>query len=490
MRITRILLWLALIAAILPRPGVQAQQQSEQKPVDQAAPPVPAYRSPLASAAGDSDDEGLFPDPQKMAADTRSLAGAQVFSLGELAGAHTYWQPHVDMTSTADSNGLSASNNTGWTTWSSISGGVDLHRISGNSNLSLTYTGGATISNDGSAGNGVIQELGFVEKLMFRRLTFSLIDQFSYLPEAGFGFQVPGGLTLPGGGSIGLQPGLPPAQSILTARGQRISNAVVPQFDVPLTPRTSLTLVGTYSLLHYFDNGLLNYYSGGIQAGYNRQMTRKDTLALLYRFTAYRYSNFGQSIDDHTVQVSYGRRVTGKLAFQIAAGPEITSFQIPITGPNAGTAAAGNATTNLAWSLNTSLTYQLNRTQFGLAYAHGVSGGSGVQAGSVADTVTGNASRRLSRTFSGTASIGYARNSGLTVVSPSSTSTASQTFGYWTGNLGLSHTLGRTMNLGLNYLFQLQGSNGTFCVGPTCGASFTRHEVSLTLGWHERPLPF
>lgn len=490
MRITRALLWVSLSAAMMQVPAAQAQQQSEQKPVDQAAAPIPAYRSPLASAAGDADDEGLFPDPAKMAADTHSLAGAQVFSLGEMAQAHTYWQPHVELTSTADSNGLSASNNTGWTTWSSISGGVDLHRISGNSNLTLMYTGGTSISNNGSAGNGIIQNLGFVEKLMFRRLTFSLMDQVTYLPEAGFGFQTPGEFTLPGGGSIGLQPGLPPGQSILTARGQRVSNSLVPQFDVPLTPRSSLTFVGTYTLLHYFENGLLNYYSGGIQAGFNRQMTRKDTLALLYRFTAYRYTNFGQSINDHTVQVSYGRRVTGKLAFQIAAGPEITSFQIPITGPTAGMATPGNSSTNLTWSLNTSMTYQLNRTQLGLSYAHGVSGGSGVQAGSVADTVTGNASRRLSRTFSGTASIGYAHNSGLTVNSPTATPTVSQKFGYWTGNVGLSHTIGRTMNLGLNYLLQTQGSNGAFCVGPTCGSSITRHEVSVTLGWRDRPIPF
>jgi len=482
--------WAVFCMMLIIAPIARAQQQSQPVPADQAAPPIPAYRSPLASAANNGDDDGLPGDPSKLNPDSRSLTGAQEFTLGELASKHSYWQPHVNFTSTLDSNGLSSTTNTGWTTWSTFNGGIDLHRISGNSDLSLLYSGGASVSNDGSSNNGIVQNMQFAERIGFRRATLSLLDQLSYLPENGLGSQFDNIGTPLGIGSIGLQPGLIPGQSILTTRGQRLSNSLVPEVDVKLTGRTSLTFVGSYTLLHFFDNALLNYYNVGFSAGYNHQITRKDTIAVSYSFSAFRYTNFNQSIDDHVVYLSYGRRVTGKLAFQIAAGPEYASFAMPITGTsNAGTGTLSGSSSHLSWALNTSLTYQLRRMGLGLSYAHGVSGGSGVLAGSVADTVSGSLTRPLSRTFSGNWSVSYGRNNGLTVNGPG-TPTANQTFDYWSSNVGLSHPMGRTMTLGLSYLFQYQNSNAAFCVGPTCGSSLVRHEILFTLGWHDHPIPF
>jgi hypothetical protein len=490
MRGIRRTIWAALFLIGVIAPVARAQQQGEPPapaPADQAAAPIPAYRSPLASAA-DNGDGGLIADPNKLIPDSRSLTGAETFSLGEMAGRHSYWQPHVDFTSTVDSDALSSTAKTGWTTWSTIYGGIDLHRVTGNSDLGLLYSGGASVSNDGSSNNGVIQNLEVVEKLVYRRAILSLIDQLNYLPENGFGSQF-GNLGTPlGSGSIGLQPGLVPGQSILAARGQRLSNAFVPEVDVKLTPRTSLTFVGDYSLLHYFDNNLLNSYNVGIQAGYNHQLTRQDSIGVTYGFSAFRYSNFKQSIDDHTVHFTYGRRVTGKLAFQIAVGPEYTSFQTPITSTTV-TGKLPSPSSGLYWSLNTTLTYALRRTGLGLSYAHGVSGGSGVQAGSIADTVTGSANRQLSRTFSGNWNLSYGRNNGLTVNGPTAT-LANQTFSNWSNNVGVNHLMGRTMNVSLNYLLQYQNSNSTFCVGPTCGSSIVRHQIMFSLGWHDHPIPF
>jgi hypothetical protein len=475
--------------ALAQQQGQETQPDQQTKP-DQAAAPVPAYRSPLASAADNGDDEGLIADPHKLIPDSRSLTGAQAFSLGEPATVHSYWQPRVIFTSTASSNGLSSTSNSGWTSFSTIFGGIDLHRISGNSNLSLSYSGGYSVSNDGSSNNGVIQNLGFADSMVFRRTTLSFYDQLNYLPENSFGSQF-GSIGTPiGSGSIGFLPGLGTGQSILTASGQQLDNSFVPEVDVKLTPRTSLTFVGIYSVLHFFDNDLLNSYSAGGRVGYNHELTRKDTIGLSYGFTAYRYSNYNQSINTHVVYVSYGRRVTGKLAFQVAVGPQYILFETPITSTgNTGTGTALSSTSQLSWALYTSLTYQLRRATIGLSYSHGVNGGSGVQAGSIADTVTGSASRQLSRTFSGIWNISYARNSGLTVNAPGTT-TPNQTFNYWSNNLGLTHQMGRTMTLGLYYLLQYQTSSSSFCVGPTCGSSYVLNQVLVSLGWHEHPLRF
>ena len=507
MRITRVTFWATFCILILGVPTAHAQQPEPQQPQqqeEQPQRPVPAYRSPLASAADNGDEDDLDAGPQKLVPDNRSLSGAQVLSLGELATTHNYWQPHVDINVTADSDGLSQTNTTGWTSWSSVFGGIDLHHISGTSNLSLFYSGGVSISNDGSSNNEVVQSLEFMEKLTYRRAAFSIVDQLSYLPEAAFGFQNAGvGIGIvPGTGSIGLQSGFQPQESILTAQGQRISNSFVPEMDVYLTGRSSLTFVGSYSLLHFFDNDLLDFQSGGVQAGYNYQMTRKDTIGFIYHFTAIRYTGFNQSINDNVFQLSYGRRITGKLAFQIGAGPEITSFATPIMGSGTtgmggtgtggtGTMMPSSSTTDLYWSLNSSLRYQLRRTGLGVTYNHGVTGGSGVQAGSVTDTVNGNVSRQLSRRFNGLCSVGYSRNNGLTVGTPAlPTATQTQTYDYWTVNASLNHPMGRTMNMSLIYNLQYQNSNSAFCVGPTCATSLTRHQITLSFGWHDTPIPF
>ena len=168
------------------------------------------------------------------------------------------------------------------------------------------------------ASNGVVQELSFKDKYSFRRSTFSVFDQLRYLPESSFGFAGTAGVGLPGVGTGGgLGSGFTPGQSILTPEGQNLSNAFNVELDTKLTSRSSLTFVGGYSLVRYFGDNLSNYGDATFQAGYNYQLTRKDTVAVSYNFSAYRYSNVDQSLNLNTIQGSYGRRITGRLAFQI-----------------------------------------------------------------------------------------------------------------------------------------------------------------------------
>ncbi len=65
-----------------------------------------------------------------------------------------------------------------------------------------------------------------------------------------------GGPSLPGGLTVGLQPGLTPLDSVLTTRSQMIENSSFGQLDVNLGRhgRRSRCL-GGYSLLDYFSNG-------------------------------------------------------------------------------------------------------------------------------------------------------------------------------------------------------------------------------------------
>jgi hypothetical protein len=486
MRTLNYILGIVLLFALAGARGARAQDQQQptqqDQPQDQSAAPIPAYHSPLASEA----DTGEENAPADYTPDTSAITGGQNFSVGTPEGNRSYWQPHADVVITADSNGLQ-STGTNWTTWSSLYGGINAHRVSGNSDLTLGYTAGGTISNGGSDANGVVQGLNFADKMVFRRETVSIFEQLSYLPETAFGFGGLGGggfggISLPGAGGLGLAPGLTPDQTILTSQGGEIlSNSVLVEGDTVLSSRSSLTLLGGYSLLHYFGSSELDYGDVNGRIGYNRQVTHADTIGISYTYSGIKYSNFDQTIDNHVAQISYGRRLTGRLAFQISGGPELSIFSTPIVA-NAG---ASPSTSQVYWTLSSSLQYHLQRTGVGASYFHGVSGGSGVLPGAISDTVSANATRQLTRTIGSNFNFGYSRNEAVNVAAVNSSN-----YNYWFGGASLSRPWGRNFNVSLWYQLQYQDASSSFCIGSSCSTNFIRHLISVTLDWHPRPRAF
>ena len=278
-------------------------------------------------------------------------------------------------------------------------------------------------------------------------------------------------------------------QSILSGQGRNLGDSFAGEVDTFLTSRSSLTLVGGYTLLHYFESGLLDFDGFNFRAGYNYLLTRKDTFSVSYTFGGFRYSNYQQSIDSHTAQVSYGRRVTGRLAFQVAAGPQILISHLPITGGNGSLSGVGVGSnyTRIYWSLNSALSWESGRTRLGLSYNHGATGGSGILAGAITDVATGSATRQVSRTFSNGINVGYARNKGLIDTNPTPTS---RIYNYWFVGASLAHPMGRAMGVTLSYQMQNQDSYATSCLGPSCGTDVIRHVITVGVGWHEHPLAF
>jgi|HubBroStandDraft_6_1064221.scaffolds.fasta_scaffold08790_4 hypothetical protein len=484
---------LTIGATALSLPMARAQQQEPDQSAQPTQPsqPIPAYHSPLASAANGGQDE-TNANSQQMLPDTTALTGIQDLSLGMPAGNHSYWQPHVELSSTVDSNPLSANGQTGWSTFTSISGGLDLHRVSGNSALTLSYVGGGSFSNDGNVSDGILQGLNVSERLSYRRFVLSFFDQLMYAPQTSFGGAgIPDGPTLPGGGTLGFGSGFVPGQTVLTARGQRLTNFSGGEVDVLLTPRTSLTFVGGYQLLDSVDDPQLNYGDVIFSAGYNYQLSRQNTIGLSYQYSDINYSNITQSIKNNIISVAYGRRITGKLALQASGGPDIALIRIPLTlppGTSGGEAASSTGyMTQVYASINAAVQYQLKRVSTSAAYNHGVTGGSGVLAGAITDSFTGTVARQVARTLSVSWNAGYSRNRGIQLAG---TTTANQTFDYWFTGVNLSHPLGRTMNVFLNYQLQYQNTGASVCTGPGCSGSLTRNQITFGFGWHKQPVPF
>jgi hypothetical protein len=459
----------------------QPQQPEQQQGAEQ---PIPAYKSPLASQADNGDS---ISGPTELGPDNRPLTGIQDLSLGVPLDRHSYWQPHGEVDVVGDSEPPEG-NMGGWTAWSTVIGGVDVQRYSGNSQLTFDYLGGGVFSTGGGTGNGIIQDANLDAQFTFRRWTLTLIDELRYTPEIAFGSIGFGGIPTTIGVPIGLPFGAD--QTILNEFGQRLTNASAIEADVKLSRLSSLTFSGGYSELYFFDQDLLNSTNFYAQAGYNRQISKADTIGISYVYDGIRYSNFTQSIDTNTVLLSYGRRVTGRLAFQIAAGPQYVMFATGLscgaTGINVPTCGSTN---ELLWSLNTTLSYKLERTAFFATYSHGVTNGSGVLAGAIGDTVLGAVTRQISRTLTGNFEVGYARNRGLPVAI-ANLPILNGTFDYWNAGGYLTHPVGRTFQLVFGYQFQYQNSNSPFCEGTTCGGSYSRNLITVGLAWRGRPRAF
>jgi hypothetical protein len=349
------------------------------------------------------------------------------------------------------------------------------------SQLAVNYSGGGSFSTDSSVGNGWFQQVGATQTVTWERVQLTLLDQFAYLPQSQFGFGAGTGLAQPGiGGSLGVGStgvgvGVDPSQSIFTAIGPRYSNTFATQVNYQLSARSSVTIGGVYSLLRFSEAGNVESDDYIGNAGYNYQVTRNDTLGVIYRYSSFHYIGFPQAIGDQIIQAAYGRKITGRLALQLTGGPDITHFRIP-PGTNGKTrfvSGSGTAT----------ITYVVPKGSFSLSYLHGVTAGSGVLVGATSDQIMGTASRKLTRVWSGDVHVGYARNRNAATAP----GTSNPSFDTVYAGASVARALGRNANFTLGYTAYIEKANGTVCAGTDCGSDFTTHQISVGLSWHTRP---
>src|SRR5260370_9390662 len=203
------------------------------------------------------------------------------------------------------SNSSSSATNSVWNAASFFTGDVSLLEAWNYSLLLTNYCGGGFFSTDPIQGNGQNHQLVAAYEIDQRRWQMLFVDQFSYLPQSSFGFGGTSGLAVPGiVGTLavplpGLQSAYVPSQTILTTNGPRYINASSVQLTHAVSPRRSIPLAAVYSILRFVDPGNVNSDSEILNTGYNYAITRKDTLGLVYIFSAYRYPGDPQALGDH-----------------------------------------------------------------------------------------------------------------------------------------------------------------------------------------------
>lgn len=446
--------------------------------------PKPAAKSYGPIGSGNEDEN---PPPDTLQPDDRPLTGFQAFTLGTQMERHSYWVPGVSYYNYAQSNGSSQGGSSDWNSTSYLSGNVSLLENWSRASLALNYSGGGDFSTDSTIGNGWFQQFSAVQMFNWQRWQLTLLDEFAYLPQAQFGFGAGTGLANPGiGGTLGVpSTGLAgqflSGQTIFTAIGPRYTNTGGVQATYVLTPRSSLTVGGLASLLRFSQAGNIesNDYIGNI--GYNYQLTRADTIGVLYRFSSFHYLGFPQAIGDHTVQLAYGRKITGRLALQVSGGPEITEFRVPQSITN-------NKTQYISGSGNATLSYAFSRSNVSVSYMHGITAGSGVFIGATTDQVTFSGSRKLTRKWSGNANVGFAHNSAIGTGQAVASAGANTSYDTVYAGASLAREIGRNANFTLGYTAYIENANSTVCAGTNCASNFTSHQISVGLSWHTRPL--
>ena|SRR5712692_1268405 len=462
-----------LVATCLCAGPLMAQQEGEEKP-------KPAAREypPLLSRSDNQQDAEQAPDTTQP--DNRPLSGVQNTTLGTPEMRHSYWVPGIRYSNSAASNPSNSAANSQWNTTSFVSGDVSLLEAWGRSLLSANYSGGGFSSTDSTQGSGQYHQFAAAYEIDQRRWQALFVDEFSHLPQSSFGFGGPSGLAFPGiTGSLsvplpGLQEVFAPRQAIFVAIGPRSSNAAAVQFNYKFSQRRSITVAAVHGLLRFADPGNINNDTYTLSVGYNYALTVKDTVGLIYRFSAYHFPGDPQALGDHVAQFAYGRKVTGRLALQLAGGPEITTFRMPIN----------SATHRVSGAASGSLIYAFPQSSVAVNYSHSVSSGSGLFSGAITDLVDATWNQRFTRAWAGNINIGYAKNRQILAIS----GFTSPNYNSWILGAGVNRPLGRTVNFSFGYQARLQTANIPLCNSSNCGTTSTLHQIFTSLEWHARPL--
>jgi len=441
-----------------------------------STPPVGAL--PATSPTGTQ--EAATPEPTNAPVpDTRPLTGAEEIGVGLRHRGRNYVLPALQVFAYGDSNrSFSTSGQQGAELAGSVIGRLALQHVTRTSQLTLDYMGGGMFYAHESDLNATLHQIGITQTFTGRRWTLALSDRAGYLPESRFGFGGFGSLGsgIPGGFGSGLgnlSPAFSPEQTLVTGRGYSINNTTIAEVQYMASPRSSITATAAYGLLQFKEPGLVDSDHWIFTGGYNHNVTRRDTLGLTYGVSMFRFRGSDLGFDDHFVQVAYGRRITGRLAFELAGGPQLDIFKNSLVG----------STHRYFWNVHSSLHYRWPRSDLGISYGRYTSSGSGLLVGAQTDNLNLSAGWRFTRNLSGSFSPGFARNSGLKETTAAGTSV---NFNSYYAGFGLQRTLGRYADLSFNYNLQGQKTDRTDPLGAMVSSTFARHVFGLGFSWHGR----
>ncbi len=436
----------AVLALLIPAAAARAQQARSTQPAS------PVTRQVPVAAGRTLDSEPSF----QRQADTHTLSGIENIGLGSLGVLTSIVDPSFTFGQSVDTGIVPGTTN------GSTSLGLNLafdHNWK-RSRLTGFYSGAQVFYYPYSELNSRYHNLRVSQEFHLDRWTFRLNDDMTLSPEASFSGLDNGGVT-----QGNLKPSADVNDTILTQRAQRIGNTASAEINYYFSQRSIVTVAGMYSILRFSDPGFIDSERLTGRIGYDYVLTPKDSIALVYEHGRSDFSTVSSHQETDSINLSYGRKITGRLAFQIAAGPQ--ALRSP------------SQSQILDWNAIISANYQTRRTQYFLSYSHTLTPGSGVFLGSTANILTASVSRTMTQAWSASLGAGYAYDKNLVPVSGTI-----DHFSNWYGNASLGRPISRHFRFDLTYRFQHQGSGAGACPVAACGSTQSRQTLGASLQWH------
>ncbi|HTC62180.1 MAG TPA: hypothetical protein VK709_05010 [Candidatus Saccharimonadales bacterium] len=479
----------------------QDQRQSV-PPIDPNAPLQPldttvggsdrpvSNRPPLAAARGvdASSDNSEAYDPSQVTPDPNTLAGAAPFTLGSLQHKVNTFDPGISVSQVGQFVPGTAGKtiSVGETI---ATGSLNFSRTWSEYHFSTLYTGGETF-NEGYASAAAFfgttsphfqfHNLVVSQQADWARWHILLMDNFTASPGAAFSGQGTGGPGLAGefssmlGASLNsLSQSFLPSENINTSLAMRLRNSVLAQAQYALSRRSAITLAASYGFLHFDIPGFQNSQMINVQGGYDYLLDPSDSLAILASYGKIDYTGTGRTTSEYGGALAFGRKITGRLAFQVAAGPQEIRMVVP----------GGSGNFNLLYiTVNSALTYQRRRSAISLNFVRGLNSGSGIFLGATSDTLSGAANYQFSRNWVGSITAGSSLNYNLAPAGVTRTQ-----FYNWFAGANLARQLGQHAGINLSY-GAVEQNNPIGCTLAICGGTGLQQTVGLSINWHLLPV--
>lgn len=469
---------------------------------DESAPQSPDNNNPPANStpAPAFGQEG--PAPQQNV-DNPPISGLDVPNLNPGGTSRSFLVPGVHVSQAIDSN---ISNQLGHSSFNGVTralGSLALQKLWSHDDVGLEYVGGGAYYGSRRLGWAQFHSLDADQRYLWRTGQFVLRNAFSYLPEGAFGYGAYGGSGalagvggLGGGGGLG-GVGLGPGGSLLGGNGQlaslgqapRITNTSIADITQALSPRSSITLAGSFSLVHFLSststttlNGIpvtfVNSQAASGQAGYNYQLTRSDQIGFLYGYQSFHFPvSISGDFRTHIFHGLYGHRISGRMDLILGGGPQITYVSSQLVGNTTRLSASGQA----------SLRYRFPQTSVSLTYDRYNSSGSGFYGGAKTNLFRLTATRPFGRLWTATGDVGYTTNSRILPVT--SGTVGGQSFDYLYAGGSVHRHIGRDFEGFAAYQFNNLAFDSTFCTLPGgCNRTSRRQVFLIGLDWTPHPI--
>ena len=413
-------------------------------------------------------------------------------------------------------------------------GSLTLQKLWKNYDVAMDYIGGASYYSRTGVGLQQLQQFDMDNRINWKRGQLAIRDSFSYLPEGTFGFGAYGGsgaynsgLGSLGAGMLGGMAFAGQANLFQGGGGGFLNVGQVPRLtnlgmvDVVenLTPKSAITVVAGYGLVHFYGS-LLSFagteqnvtfvgsseYTG--QVAYDRVLNPKDQVAVSYGYQGFNFSTANSAFHSNVLQLMYGHRISGRLSFLISAGPQFTHIDanplvceflgFPVTVlpqdclPPFAFETTSQTANHISLAGRIAFRYRFPKTSLSLSYQRFDTSGSGVFAGALTDMANLDVRRPITRIWDVFADLGFDKNRRLQI-GGSTVNASSYTSGF--AGIGLHRQFGRNFRGFVSYQFDEAGFDTACPLSPTgspsnvlCSHIAQRHVGTIGVDWTPRPI--